>query len=338
MSAALVKSGQIPALEDRVPVVADRLYAAQPDEIGTYGGTTRLNTTFTFLSEQALSNFGEREADGFTWRPFVGAEWGWSDDGKTLLFRIREGLKWNDGKPFTMDDVEFAWTELKDPKYQPTIPVRMRDPVTDNPVRWAKTDDLNFTLSFDSPVYNIMESRMNRGSICTIGGMCWFAPKHHASQFMSEYVGQAAIDKMMKDAGNENYNSWWRSMTYDMDSADTPCMRIMCVGGNGRENRQGAALGKLTRNHFSWAFDPEGNQLGYTDNVWMFQNESAEVAAFRKMAGENDHPITFVNQLTDVPLYISNMESGDYSVYRWPSFGGNDHGFVLRRPGTKTHS
>jgi peptide/nickel transport system substrate-binding protein len=331
MSAALVKQGVIAPLEQRVPVEEDRLYSAGPDQIGVYGGISRLNTTFTFLSEQALSNFGEREADGFTWRPFVGKDWGWSEDGRTLQFQLREGLRWSDGKPFTMDDVEFAWTELKEPRYQPTIPIRMRDPVTDNPVRWTKVDDLNFTLTFDSPVYNIMESRMNRGSICTIGGMCWFTPKHHVSQFMPEIVGQPAVDAMMAADGNENFNSWWRNVTYDMSSADIPCARIMCVGGAGTENSQGKALGILTRNHYSWAFDPEGNQLPYLDAVWMFQNEGNDVAVFRKMAGENDQPITYNNSLTNVPLYINNMESGDYSIYRWPSFGGNDKGLGLQQ-------
>jgi len=331
MSAELVKQGVIPRLEDRVPVPEDRLYSQSPDQIGVYGGVSRLNTTFTFLSEQALSNFGEREGDGFTWRPFVGKDWGWSEDGRTLEFRIREGMRWSDGAPFTMDDVEFACTELKEPKYQPSVPVRWRDPVTDNPVRWNKVDDLNFTLTFDSPVYNIMESRLNRGSICTVGGFCWFTPKHHVTKFMPEQIGQAAVDSMMAAAGQSNFNTWWLSVTYDMSSANTPCARIMCTGGTGSDNAQGKALGILARNHYSWAFDPESNQLPYLDAVWMFQNESPDVANFRKMWGENDQPITFTNSLGDVPRYINNMESGDYSIYRWPSFGGNDAGFAMQQ-------
>ena len=331
MSADLVKQGVIQPLEDRVPVPEDRMYSQPPDQIGVYGGVSRLSTTFTFLSEQALSNFGEREADGFTWRPFVGAEWGWTDDGRTLTFRLREGLRWSDGVPFTMDDVEWAWTALKEPRYQTSVPVRWRDPVTDNPVRWDKVDDLNFTLTFDSPVYNIMESRLNRGSICTVNGFCWFTPKHHVSQFMPEIVGQAKVDEMMAADDHEGFGSWWRYRTYDMSRADIPCARIMCVGGVGDENAQGKEIGKLTRNHYSWAFDPEGNQLPYLDAVWMYQNESNEVAVFRKMSGENDQPITYNNNLGDVPLYINSMERGDYSVYRWPSFGGNDRGLGIQQ-------
>ena len=63
----------------------------------------------------------------------------------------------------------------------------------------------------------------------------------------------------------------------------------------------------------------------------MYQNESNEVAVFRKMSGENDQPITYNNNLGDVPLYVSNMERGDYSVYRWPSFGGNDRGLGIQQ-------
>ena len=105
----------------------------------------------------------------------------------------------------------------------------------------------------------------------------------------------------------------------------------MCVGGVGDENAQGKEIGKLARNHYSWAFDPEGNQLPYLDGVWMYQNESNDVAVFRKMSGENDQPITYNNLLRNVPLYINSMERGDYSIYRWPSFGGNDAGIGLQQ-------
>ena len=37
--------------------------------------------------------------------PDLATSWAWSDDGKQLSFKLRQGVKWHDGKPFTAKDV-----------------------------------------------------------------------------------------------------------------------------------------------------------------------------------------------------------------------------------------
>jgi len=41
--------------------------------------------------------------------PDLASAWSWSDDGKELTFRLREGVRWHDGKPFTAADVQCTW-------------------------------------------------------------------------------------------------------------------------------------------------------------------------------------------------------------------------------------
>ncbi|HUF36746.1 MAG TPA: ABC transporter substrate-binding protein [Gemmatimonadales bacterium] len=41
-------------------------------------------------------------------RPYLAREWGWSDDDRTLTFRLHTALRWHDGRPTTARDV--AWT------------------------------------------------------------------------------------------------------------------------------------------------------------------------------------------------------------------------------------
>jgi peptide/nickel transport system substrate-binding protein len=41
--------------------------------------------------------------------PDLATHWSWSEDGKELTFRLREGVRWHDGKPFTSADVKCTW-------------------------------------------------------------------------------------------------------------------------------------------------------------------------------------------------------------------------------------
>ncbi len=44
--------------------------------------------------------------------PELAESWAWSDDGKILNFKLRQGVKWHDGKPFTSNDVKCTFDML----------------------------------------------------------------------------------------------------------------------------------------------------------------------------------------------------------------------------------
>jgi peptide/nickel transport system substrate-binding protein len=44
--------------------------------------------------------------------PDLASEWSWDEDKTQLTFRLREGVKWHDGKPFTAKDVQCTWDLL----------------------------------------------------------------------------------------------------------------------------------------------------------------------------------------------------------------------------------
>jgi peptide/nickel transport system substrate-binding protein len=41
--------------------------------------------------------------------PDLAKSWSWNEEGTTLTFTLREGVKWHDGKPFTARDVKCTW-------------------------------------------------------------------------------------------------------------------------------------------------------------------------------------------------------------------------------------
>lgn len=93
--------------------------------------------------------------------PWLAQSYKFSPDGKTITFNLRQGVKWNDGQPFSAQDVVFTFNLLK---ANNTINVNGI-----NPTSVTASDDHTVVMTFDSQQYT---------NLYFIGGQTYIVPQH----------------------------------------------------------------------------------------------------------------------------------------------------------------
>jgi len=56
----------------------------------------------------------QKMASQDTIRPDLATEWSWNADSTVLALKLRQGVKWHDGKPFTSADVQCTWDMIQE--------------------------------------------------------------------------------------------------------------------------------------------------------------------------------------------------------------------------------
>ena len=81
-----------------------------PEPQGLVGGIA-ISAPALAISSNIFDALVEYDAD-FKPTPSLAESWEEPADGKSITFRLRQGVKWHDGKPFTSADVQFSIMEL----------------------------------------------------------------------------------------------------------------------------------------------------------------------------------------------------------------------------------
>jgi peptide/nickel transport system substrate-binding protein len=71
-------------------------------------GNSRSDTWVTNLMYPRLMQMTDKGSKD----PYVATDWGYSEDGLTAWMDIRGDMTWNDGTPFTADDIVFTVTAV----------------------------------------------------------------------------------------------------------------------------------------------------------------------------------------------------------------------------------
>ena len=308
MLTALVESGDLPPVEERLP--EDIAVLRPRDEIGQYSGP--INLVGFFEGAGAYSQFTENSQQGLfindpaytQFYPNIAKGWEQAEDGLSLTVFLREGMKWSDGADLTADDVVFWYEEiLQDSELTPNI-----DP------DWTpggelmgvnKIDDYTVEFTFSVPYHRAVEVFAPERP---------YTPAHFIQQYMPKYNDDAEAL-----AEEEGFDSWQQAVQFHdattSDSYDrstlTPTTNPWLIADIGADSIL------WERNPYYWRVDTAGNQLPYADSLLVIMTDNIKTTGpVKSMAGELD-----INEsglaIADFPVLKRNEEQGNYTVNNW---------------------
>jgi ABC-type transport system substrate-binding protein len=85
------------------------------------------------------------------WVPWLATAWAWRDEGLTLSFTIRDGVKWSDGKPMTAADAAFTGNLIIE---YADGPAAMLAPFLANATKLEAPDDTTVVITYAKAVAN----------------------------------------------------------------------------------------------------------------------------------------------------------------------------------------
>ncbi|MGW0228111.1 ABC transporter substrate-binding protein [Actinopolymorpha singaporensis] len=307
--AAQVKAGRLPAVKDRLP--ARPLVLRPAHETDSYGGTWK-----TFI--QGIDGSSVYENIGYDplvrWAPdFSGVipnivSWEVDADGRDYVFHLRKGMRWSDGRPFTADDIAFAFEDvLSNEELFPVFPEWLAP--GGKPARFTKVDDVTCRFSFAEPHAFFLERLASPE-----GNILAASPKHYLKTFHKKY--NPDLDKLVRQAKLTDWNQLYFGKGGDGTSGlaiwqnpDLPVLLPWVVATPLTKDRLVAK-----RNPYYWKTDPDGSQLPYLDEVVVEVVTSPETAVLKVSNGEYTLPSTDILTPSNKPVFARSTDKGDYRL------------------------
>ena len=314
-----VKAGKLPSVEKRLP--DEPLVITPYDKIGKYGGIIRQthmgpadSTGYWRIMHEPFVYYDEMYKKIY---PNVATKYEILDNGKTIRWHIRKGLKWSDGVPFTTDDVLFWWEDVMLNK-QLFPAVESRYVAEGQPMKVVKIDDFTVDFCFTTTYAGLVNE--------IAAGQETFLPKHYLKQFHPKYTKADELEKKIKEAGFKYWYELFATKCGLEDHFVAPGQPVLhaWVMNAGFD----AQLMVCERNPYYFKVDPEGNQLPYIDAMHRLLVTDVEVIVMKLISGEIDFQTRSLWSLYDkLPLFYANVDAGNYNIIR--SVGGNPGRIVM---------
>jgi peptide/nickel transport system substrate-binding protein len=301
-----VKAGRLPPLAQRLP--KSPLVIAPAERVGVYGGTWRsaLRGTGddTWIRRTAgYDSLVRWDATGSKIIPNLAESFEASPDARRFSFRLREGVKWSDGQPFTSADLMF-WFEdvLKNRDVVGRVPGFMRTSGGD--CGFEAPGPFEFVVSCPAPNGMFMDQ------IAGVNGeqfVNW--PKHYLQRFHAKYAPKEELDKLVADARVQRWGELFLRRAYTWGNPDKPTLFAWRVTQPYAGQRM-----TLERNPFYWKIDTAGNQLPYIDRITYDIAQDNEVLLLKGLNGDFDFHARHFNTIANKSLVSQNQDRGRYEI------------------------
>ena len=264
-----VKQGKLPPVSERLP--ENPLVIVPLEEIGTYGGTLRRALTGDIVQTPGPNKTLNENLMGYE-RPFpnsiqynLSEHFTYEDSGKVAIFKIRKGVKWSDGHPFTVDDILFWYYDMTfddNARQNPFPPAGWM--VDGKPMRFKKIDSHTLEISSPKPLGRVLHE-LSRALIA--------APKHILSPLHPKYNPKT------------DYNAFREATTSAQLLMQPGIPRISAWIPV--EWIRGQRI-IYERNPYYWKIDTAGNQLPYADRIIFNVIQDPQVILLKFINGELD--------------------------------------------------
>lgn len=181
-------------------------------------------------------------------------------DGRVFTMRLRRGMKWSDGAPFTAEDFRYWWQDIANNK----------DLSPAGPPRELKVDGEWPTVTFPDPLTVVYAwSHPNPNFLPRLAGaepLYIYAPAHYLKQFNIKYADPARL----KAEVAAHHVMSWAALHNRLDSqykATNPALPTL--GPWHVITRAPAQRFIAVRNPYYFRVDAEGHQLPYIDRIVM---------------------------------------------------------------------
>ena len=305
--AAKVAAGELPPLEERLPV--NPLVVEPYEAPGKYGGTWKigvLSPRAAYMNARTVTeSLAMWDRTGSQPVPDIAERWEISDDGTTYTFYLRQGIKWSDGTPFTSDDIMFWFNDIiLNTEYTPAPPDWLR--IQGEVATVSAPDEFTVVFQFAHPYTLFLQNLAFRGV-----SMFDF-PKHYISQFHPAYVTDAdALAAKISELGYET----WNTAVLDLVFPTNPDLPRLSAWVSVTENPETSVV--FERNPYYWKVDTEGRQLPYMDTMEVVIYQDREVMVLAAMNGDINYEAQVIAP-TDFPVLSENEERGGYTMHRYP--------------------